>query len=112
MQLLQGAAKLDEHFTIEPGKSGERGEGGLPLVTLIPKGSDGEAATRTVVKVVVEVQPKTYFIKRVAIHEVSGNISTFTFSDLKANGGLQKSLFHFEVPADVEVVKAPALAPP
>jgi outer membrane lipoprotein carrier protein len=112
LQLLQGAAKLDEHFTIEPTRSGERGEGGLPLIALIPKGTDAEAATRAVVRIVVEVQPKTFFIKKIAIHEISGNISSFTFSDLKPNSGLQKSVFHFDVPADVEVVKAPALAPP
>ena len=112
LQLLQGAAKLDEHFTIEPTKSGERGEGGLPLIALIPKGSETETATRTVVRIVLEVQPKTYFIKKVAIHEISGNISTFTFSNLKPNANLDKSVFHFDVPQGVEVVKAPTLAPP
>ena len=111
LQLLQGVAKLDEEFDIEPGKAGERGEGGLPLVTLTPKAADADP-TRTLTKIVVEVQPKTHYIKSVSIHEVSGNISTFRFSNLKPNSGVTTSVFEFKVPPGVEVVKAPSLSPP
>lgn len=111
LQLLQGVAKLDEEFDIEAGKAGERGEGGLPLVTLTPKAADADP-TRTLTKIVVEVQPKTHYIKSVTIHEVSGNISTFRFSNLKPNSGLTASVFEFKVPPGVEVVKAPSLSPP
>jgi outer membrane lipoprotein carrier protein len=111
LQLLQGVAKLDEEFDIEPGKAGERGEGGLPLVTLTPKAADADP-TRTLTKIVVEVQPKTHYIKSVTIHEVSGNISSFRFSNLKPNSGLSPSVFEFKVPPGVEVVKAPSLSPP
>lgn len=111
LQLLQGVAKLDEEFEIEPARGGERGEGGLPLVTLLPKSSEN-GPSRSLVKIVLEVQPKTHFIKTVAIHEISGNISTFQFSNLNANTGLNPSLFQFEVPPGVEVVKAPTLSPP
>jgi outer membrane lipoprotein carrier protein len=111
LQLLQGVAKIEEEFEIEPTRGGERGEGGLPLITLTPKSTEPDAS-RSVSKLVVEVQPKTYFIKTVAIHEISGNISTFVFSGLKPNTGLKSDLFEFKVPAGVEVVKAPMLSPP
>lgn len=111
LQLLQGAAKLDEHFEAQPTLGGERGEGGVPLVTLIPRDA-GPESVRTVVRIVVEAQPKTYFIKTVSIHEVSGNVATFQFSNLQPNTGLKGALFEFAVPAGVEVVKAPALGPP
>jgi outer membrane lipoprotein carrier protein len=111
LQLLQGAAKLEEHFEAQATPGGERGEGGIPLVTLIPKDA-GPESVRTVARIVVEAQPKTYFIKTVAIHEVSGNIATFQFSNLQSNTGLKGSLFEFSVPAGVEIVKAPALGPP
>jgi outer membrane lipoprotein carrier protein len=111
LQLLQGAAKLDEHFEAQATPGGERGEGGLPLVTLIPKEA-GPESVKTVVRIVVEAQPKTYFIKTVSIHEVSGNVATFQFSNLQPNTGLKGALFEFAVPAGVEVVKAPALGPP
>ena len=111
LQLLQGAAKLEEHFEVQATLGGERGEGGVPLVTLIPK-QTGPESVKTVVRIVVEAQPKSYFIKTVAIHEISGNVATFQFSNLKPNTGLKGTLFEFDVPAGVEVVKAPALGPP
>lgn len=111
LQLLQGVAKIDEEFEIEPTRGGERGESGLPLITLTPKSTEPDAS-RSVSKLVIEVQPKTYFIKTVTIHEISGNISTFTFSNLKPNTGLKSDLFVFKAPAGVEVIKAPTLMPP
>lgn len=111
LQLLQGAAKLEEQYTLDLARVGDRGAGGLPLIHLLPK-SDGNEAVRTVVRIVLEVQPKTYFIRRVSIHEVSGNVSTFEFANLKPNAGLKPDLFEFVVPAGVEVVKAPSLSPP
>jgi outer membrane lipoprotein carrier protein len=111
LQLLQGVAKLEEEFDLEPTADGKRGEGGIPLVTLLPKQTE-PGAVRTVVQIVLEVQPKTYFIKTVSIHEISGNVSTFEFHNLKPNTGLRNALFEFETPAGVEVVKAPALSPP
>lgn len=111
LQLLQGAAKLEEQYTLDLGRAGDRGEGGLPLLSLLPK-PDGNEAVRTVARIVLEVQPKTYFIKRVSIHEVSGNVSTFEFANLKPNSGLKPDLFEFVVPPGVEVVKAPSLSPP
>lgn len=111
LQLLQGAAKLDEHFDIQPTLGGEKGEGGIPLVTLVPRDT-GPESVRTVVRIVVEAQPKTYFIKTVSIHEVSGNVATFQFHDLKPNSGLSNSLFEFTPPAGVEIMKSPALSPP
>jgi outer membrane lipoprotein carrier protein len=111
LQLLQGVAKIDEEFEIEPARGGERGESGLPLITLTPKSTEPDAS-RSVSKLVIEVQPKTYFIKTVTIHEISGNISTFAFSNLKPNTGLKSDLFVFKAPAGVEVIKAPTLMPP
>lgn len=111
LQLLQGAARLDQHFDAQATPGGERGEGGIPLVTLIPKDA-GPESVRTVTRIVVEAQPRTYFIKTVSIHEVSGNIATFEFNNLQPNTGLKGSLFEFAVPAGVEVVRAPALGPP
>ncbi len=111
LQLLQGVAKLDQHFKVEPTPGNKKGEGGVPLVTLRPK-SVGRDSVQNVEKIVLELQPNTYFIKVVTIHEVSGNLSSFEFTNLKPNTGLSDTLFAFEVPAGVEVVKAPALAPP
>jgi len=111
LELLQGAAKLDESFEIEPTRGRDRGVGGMPLITLIPKAKEQES-TQNLQKIVVEVFPKTYFIRTVSLHEVSGNVAVFEFSNLKPNLGLGNEVFDFKTPADAEVVRAPILNGP
>ena len=111
LQLLQGVAKLDEEFDIQPTANRERGAGGIPLVALTPKQGRAEPE-RAIQRIVIEVEPKTYFLKTIALHEVSGNIATFEFSELKPNSGLKDDVFDFKAPPDVEVVRAPVLSRP
>ncbi len=111
LELLQGAAKLDESFEIEPTRGRDRGVGGMPLITLIPK-AKGQESTQNLQKIVVEVFPKTYFIRAVSLHEVSGNVAVFEFSNLKPNLGLGNEVFDFKTPVDTEVVRAPVLNGP
>ena len=111
LELLQGAAKLDESFHIEPTMGKDRGTGGTPLITLIPKAKEQES-TQNLQKIIVEVFPKTYFIRTVSLHEISGNVAVFEFSNLKPNLGLGNEVFDFKTPSDVEVVRAPVLNGP
>jgi len=111
LELLQGAANLDASFEAEPTPGKSRGVGGIRLVTLVPKSHDAEAHG-TVQRIVVEVFPKTYFIRSLSLHEVSGNVSNFEFSSLQSNIGLDDDLFVPKFPPDVEVVKAPVLTQP
>ncbi len=111
LELLQGAAKLDESFEIEPTAGKERGVGGLPLITLIPKAKEHDSA-QNLQKIVVEVFPKTHFIRTVSLHEVSGNVAVFEFSNLQPNLGLGNEVFDFKAPPDTEVVRAPVLNGP
>lgn len=111
LELLQGAAKLDASFDAEPTSGKGRGVGGIRLVTLIPKTREGDLHG-TVQKIVVEVFPKTYFIRSLSLHEMSGNVSNFEFSSLQSNIGLDDDLFVPKFPPDVEVVKAPVLTQP
>ena len=69
-------------------------------------------STRNIQRIVVEVFPKTYFLRTVSLHEISGNVATFEFSSLKPNQGLGSEVFDFKAPSDVEVVKAPVLNGP
>lgn len=111
LELLQGAAKLDESFEIEPTPGKIRGIGGTPLITLIPKAKEQES-TQNLQKIVVEVFPKTYFIRTVSLHEISGNVAVFEFSNLQPNLGLGNEVFDFKTPPDTEVVRAPVLNGP
>lgn len=111
LELLQGAARIEESFDILPTTGNERGVGGIRRITLLPKARDTESA-RSLQRIVVEVFPKTYFIRTVSLYEISGNVSTFEFSGLKSNVGLGNEVFEFKAPPDVEVVKAPVLGGP
>jgi outer membrane lipoprotein carrier protein len=111
LELLQGAATLEESFTIEPTPGKGRGLGGIRLLTLLPKSHEGEAE-KSLKRIVLEVFPKTYFIRKLSLYENSGNVASFEFSSLQANMGLSDSVFNLKLPADVEVVKAPVLSAP
>ncbi len=110
LELLLGVAQLEQSFHIEPTPGNGRGAGGLRLLTLLPKSQAGEAG-RSVQRIVVEVFPKTYFIRTVTLHEMSGNVASFEFSSLQSNVGLSDAFFELKLPADVEVVRAPVFSP-
>lgn len=111
LQLLQGIGKIDEEFDLAPAPDHARGAGGLPLVVLIPKTKDQQAA-RPFQQIVLEADPKTHYIKSLTLHELSGNVATFEFSSVKPNAGLQDGLFEFTAPAGTEVVRAPSFRAP
>ncbi|MEK6548517.1 MAG: outer membrane lipoprotein carrier protein LolA [Nitrospirota bacterium] len=107
LQLLQGIGRLDEHYLVALVPDGARGNGGLPILSLtLPDGGPDQP------RIVVEVDAATHYLRRVELHDVNGNVSTFTFSALKANTGLKDDLFVFTVPKGVEVITAPTLAAP
>ena len=111
LELLLGAAKLEESFDIEPTPGKGRGVGGIRLLTLLPKSQEGEAG-RSLQRIVLEVFPKTYFIRTISLYEVSGNVASFEFSSLQSNVGLGDALFNLKLPDGVEVVKAPVFSAP
>lgn len=103
LQLLQGAGKLEELFVIKPTNGKVYGAGGLPLLTLVPKKRE-EGSVSPITSIVAEIQPGTFFIRNVALHEANGNISKFHFSNLQANTGLSPRVFKLDLPKDVVIV--------
>ncbi len=107
LHLLQGIGRLDTLYHVSPMPDEAKGQGGLPLLSLtLPEGGPDHP------RIVVEVDPGSYFLRRVELHDVNGNVSTFTFSAIRPNTGLKNELFEFTAPQDVEVVNAPTLAVP
>jgi len=104
LRLLQGVGKLAEHFTPQPTGDGEKGEGGLPLVTLIPKRVAG-APPSSLVKIVADIQPRTHMIQALALHEKNGNVSVFRFSGFKVNKGLEDAVLILNPPEGVVIVE-------
>src|SRR5207245_10934184 len=105
--LLQACGRRARHDLVPAAPDGARGGGCLPLLSLT-RPDDGPDQPR----IVVEVDPGSHFLRRVELHDVNGNVSTFTFSAFLANTGLKDKLFEFTVPQDAEVINAPTLAVP
>src|SRR5436853_5837454 len=107
LQLLQGIGRLDALYRVSQTSDGAKGQCGLPLLSLsLPDGGPEHP------RMVVVVDPGSYFLRRVELHYMNGNVSAFTFSAFLPNTGLHDALFQFTVPQDVEVVNTPTLAVP
>ncbi|MEW6325777.1 MAG: DUF2092 domain-containing protein, partial [Nitrospirota bacterium] len=60
---------------------------------------------------VVEADAKSFLIRRVTLHDPSGAQTTFEFTNIKLNKGLDDRVFAFTPPEGVEIVDAPPLMP-
>ncbi|UCE62743.1 MAG: outer membrane lipoprotein carrier protein LolA [Nitrospirota bacterium] len=107
LALLQGAGKLAEHFDVLPTDQEESRQEALPLITLVPKPEEKERSAVT--RVVLEIDPSSFLIKKMDLHEISGNISTLHFSNFKVNQGIDTAQLKLNVPEDVIVVDAPVV---
>ena len=111
LALLQGAGKLAEHFDVlltdQPTDQEESRQETLPLITLVPKPEEKDRSAVT--RVVLEIDPSSYLIKKMDLHEISGNISTLQFSNFKVNQGIDSAQLKLKVPDDVIVVDAPVV---
>ena len=105
--LLQGAGKLAEQFDVIAPSQDESPQEGPPLITLVPKPDEKERSA--VARVVLEIDPSSYLIKKMDLHEISGNISTLRFSNIQVNQGLDTAQLKLNLPEDVIMVDAPVV---
>jgi outer membrane lipoprotein-sorting protein len=95
--LLSGRARLAESHRVEnspfPGA-----EGPVHQLKLTPI-EESETAY-----ILVEIDARTYFLRRVIIFDWAGNKNEFSFSRLKTNPRLGPALFGIEVPDGCEII--------
>jgi outer membrane lipoprotein carrier protein len=106
LMLLAGAASLSEQFSIAWENTAGKSDGAY-LLRLTGKGAGAPLAPMT-----IEAAADTFLIRRVILHDPSGAQTTFDFSHLALNVGLDDTLFVFTPPEGIEVVDAPPLLPP
>jgi outer membrane lipoprotein carrier protein len=107
LQLLQGVGRLDKNYAVAAAPNGAKGAGGLPLLALTPLEGGPDQP-----KILIEVDPDSFFLRRVELQDMNGSVSNFMFGKIMANTGLKDDVFVFLVPKDVEVITAPTLAGP
>jgi outer membrane lipoprotein carrier protein len=98
ISFLTGVGRIRDDF--EASIDG-REEGEVTLA-LLPRRQGGEVG-----RLRLTVETANYDIIAAEIFDPLGNITRLRFSDLKRNGGLEDSLFEFEVPDGVDIIDAP-----
>ena len=75
---------------------------GRIALSLRPRKGEGELG-----QLQLSVDATTFDIVGARITDPVGNVTKLEFSDLRRNTGVGDALFHFEVPAGVDVIEAP-----
>ena len=106
LHLLVEVAHLNRDFEIKWTGFWNGDEASDPIdrskITLRPKRREASLD-----KIEIEVDPEQFFITRIDLFESNGNLSSFTFSRIKTNTGLNDKLFTFRVPKGIEVIESP-----
>lgn len=103
--LLSGLGKINELFKASFSESKEFEKDGNYLIDLQPKEDEEDFN-----KVTVLVNKDTLIVSTMYLYDPYGNLTTITLNNIEINGGVSDSLFDFEVPDGVEVIKPPTSA--
>jgi outer membrane lipoprotein carrier protein len=98
ISFLTGVGRIRDDFEV----SIDGREEGQVTLALLPRRQGGEVG-----RLRLTVETGNYDIIAAEIFDPLGNITRLRFSDLKRNGGLEDSLFEFEVPDGVDIIDAP-----
>jgi outer membrane lipoprotein carrier protein len=99
LMFLLGQSNLHKEFTRFELLNTKPFFEGTKVVRMYPKGKTDFQ------EVVMEVDPASYFIRRLLLTHSDGSRSEFIFSGIRTNTGLRASLFDFAVPPGVEVIQ-------
>ena len=102
LHLLSGVGRLDRDFTVQWTDPTQPRPQNPPALTLVPKDPN-----TGLTKLLMEVDPATYFITRLTLVETNGNQSRFQFAQIRNDTGLKDRFFIFTPPKDVVVVESP-----
>ena len=99
LMFLLGRSNLSDEFTKFELLSTKPLLTGTKVVRMFPK-------RKTDLKeLIMEVDPQTFFIRRLSLDHSDGSHSEFIFSNIRTNIGLKASEFEFKVPPGVQVVE-------
>lgn len=102
LDLLRGEVDLTKKFAVKM-KSRDGDQQCLTIVLeLIP-----HTYNPTLKKLLLHIDPKTWYITRSCLYDDFGNTTILQFSDITVNQGLKDSLFAFTPPPDADVFEPP-----
>ena len=95
---LAGKGNLKRDFIVEPLPPGSTPPEGSYQLVLTPR--RGEESYQ---KLILEVDARSYQVRRMVLLDLIGNITEYRFSNIKENLKLSERLFQFKIPKGVEV---------
>lgn len=102
--LLSGLGKIKELFDVSFAKTEGLDGAGSYLLDLKPK-TEEEGYN----KVTIAVDKNTMLVNTMYLYDPYGNLTTVNLSDISVDKGVPDSLFVFNAPAGVEVIKPPSM---
>jgi outer membrane lipoprotein carrier protein len=100
LEFLLGTGDILRSFDALPENEIKPASGGTVMVRLVPKVANPDYSY-----LVLEIDGRTFDLRRLVIRERTGNLSEFAFTDMHTNLKIKNSRFHFEIPRGVEVVE-------
>ena len=98
ISFLTGVGRIEEDFEVEIASR----EADRIKLALQPRRRDADLGGLR-----LEVDPRTYDIVAAEVVDPVGNVTRLSFSEMRRNGGIEDSVFRFEVPAGIDVIEAP-----
>jgi outer membrane lipoprotein carrier protein len=105
IRYLLGHTKLQNEFEKLSISSEPPKQAGNVVIEGVPKGMEDR-----VQRVVLEINPNDQIV-RIAIEEIDGSVTEFTFRDIQENVAVSSNLFHFIPPPGVEIVEGQDVEP-
>ncbi len=102
LELLLGSADLRKSFAVSWERDFKPAEAESLHLRLIPRGG-GEYEF-----LVLELDPRTFDVRRIVIHEPGGNTSEFVLSNLVRNAKIDSRAFRFNPPKGTEILRLEA----
>ncbi len=100
LRFLLGSADIQTGFTAAFGMEYQPAFEDTLLIRLAPQAGDAEYSF-----LLLELDRETCDIRRIVIHEQSGNTSEFVFVNLLFNVKVDDSKFRFRIPKGIEVIR-------
>lgn len=100
LEILLGTMDIRKSYTVSWEGSILPKYEGTCLIRLTPRSAEPEYAY-----LVLELDRKTWDLRRLVIRESSGNTSEFLFTNVKTNVKIENSKFRFKPPKGVDVIK-------
>lgn len=98
ISFLTGVGRIDRDFIVTL----DGREEGRVFLLLVPRTDEGEIG-----RLRLTIETVSFDIAGAEIRDPLGNVTKLEFANLRRNLALDDALFHFEVPAGVDIIEAP-----